>query len=64
MNKYFDLYPTPFKGMSMVIGGRPLTEAETTSGEFVGDDVGGGLQLAMRLSESQPPLNKPCFFKA
>jgi hypothetical protein len=41
MNKHFDLEPTPFKGMSRVIGGRPLTESETASGEFVGDDVGG-----------------------
>ena len=39
--KYYDMEPTAFKGMSKVIGGRPLTESEQASGEFVGDDVGG-----------------------
>ena len=38
---YYDMEPTAFKGMSKVIGGRPLTEAEQASGEFVGGDIGG-----------------------
>lgn len=28
---YYDMEPTAFKGMSKVIGGRPLTEAEQAS---------------------------------
>ena len=41
MSTYFDLHPVPFKGMTRVIGGRDLTEAERASGLFVGDDIGG-----------------------